>query len=156
MRINSNDYEYRVEISKPSKNEAGLYKCQIANDHGQMQVYLHLNIEGMTDSAKRMTKDAPTFIDTPKIVSLNNGQLVNMIARYQAKEQYYCSWSKKGTSLSESEKVQIYHGKVDNNTYEYRVELREPTENASGLYKCLIGNDHGQNQVYLTMDIKGK
>jgi hypothetical protein len=151
-KINARTFEYRVEIHMPSKNEAGLYKCLIANDHGQNQVYLHMNVEACP---VKKTKDAPTFIQVPKIVSLNNGQLVQMIARYQAKEQCYCTWSKKGISLSENEKVQVYHGKINNNSYEYRVEIREPTENTLGLYKCLVGNDNGQNQVYLNMEIKG-
>jgi len=159
-KISSRTYEYRAEIEKPSENDAGLYKCQIANEHGQMQVYLHLDIERCLnideDLPFRMTRDAPTFIKPPKIVYLNDGQLIQMIAKYQAKEQCYCSWSKKGISLSESENVQVHHKKVNSNYYEYKLEVHDPTPDLSGLYKCLVGNDNGQNQVYLIMDVKEK
>jgi len=155
-KLNVNSFEYRVEVREPTEKTLGLYKCLVGNEHGQNQIYLQMNIKGLSGLAvKRLTKYAPTFIDTPKIISSNNGKLVQMIARYQAKEQCHCSWSKKGTPLSESQKVQVFHKKLNVNSFEYRVEVREPNRYTAGLYKCLVGNEHGQMQVYLNLIIEG-
>merc|ERR1712223_539345 len=149
-------YEYRVEIQKPDKQLAGLYKCQVKNSKGQMQVYLHFALPTKATLAKRTTKNAPTFLETPRIISLNNGKSVLMIAKYQAKEQCYCAWSKKGSSISESKTVKIVHNKTGTNCYEYIVEIKEVNKSTSGMYKCLIANDNGQMQVYLNLDLKAK
>ena len=52
-------------------------------------------------------KDVPSFCETPKIISMNNGKLIQMVARYEASEKCYCSWSKKGAPISESQNVKI-------------------------------------------------
>merc|ERR1711879_406706 len=122
-RINSDSYEYRVEIMKPTQDKAGLYRCQVKNNYGQMQVYLKLNIESKPDLTKRKTKEAPTFVDMPKIISLNNGKLVQMIARYEASDKCYCTWSKKGVPVFEKDNVKIFHEKINARSYEYRVEM---------------------------------
>jgi len=101
-------------------------------------------------------KEAPTFLDTPRIITLNNGRLVQMIARYQASEKCNCSWSKKGTPISESQRIQIFHEKINFNTFEYRVELQEPNKDTAGLYKCLVKNGNGQMQVYLNLNFEGE
>jgi len=151
-KLNVNSFEYRVEVREPNRYTAGLYKCLVGNEHGQMQVYLNLIIEGVSDLPKRKTRDAPTFLDTPKI-TMKNGS-VHMIARYQAKEQCHCNWSKKGVSLSESQKVQVSHKKLNVNSFEYRVEVREPNIRTAGLYKCMVANDNGQMQVYLNLGVE--
>ena len=45
-------------------------------------------------------QEAPTFLETPKIITLNKGKLVQMIARYEASEKCFCNWSKKGKLFS--------------------------------------------------------
>ena len=102
------------------------------------------------------SKEAPTFLDTPRIITLNNGNLVQMIARYHASEKCNCSWSKKGTPISESQRVKIFHEKINFNTYEYRVEIQEPSIDTSGLYKCMVKNGSGQMQVYLSLNIEAE
>ena len=130
-----------------NKSMAGLYKCLVANDNGQMQVYLNLDLK-----TQRRTKDCPTFEETPKIITMKNGS-VQMIARYQAKEQSHCTWSRKGFSVCESKTVKIYQKKINKNTFEYIVEMKKPDANMAGLYKCLVANDNGQMQVYLHLDL---
>merc|ERR1712223_947796 len=150
-KLNFNSFEYRVEVREPNRYTAGMYKCMVANDNGQMQVYLNLAAESF-----RNTKEAPTFEEIPKIITLNNGKLVQMIARYQASKKCNISWSKKGANLSESQNIKIFHEKIDLNSYEYRCEIQSPTKNEAGLYKCMVMNDHGQMQVYLHLNIETK
>ena len=42
--LNSSAYEYRLEIYEPDQETAGLYKCVVKNNHGQLQVNLNLNV----------------------------------------------------------------------------------------------------------------
>jgi len=42
-RLNTNYYEYRVEIPEPNKKEVGLYKCLVVNNDGQIPVYFNLD-----------------------------------------------------------------------------------------------------------------
>ena len=89
-----------------------------------------------------------------KIITSKDGKLIQMIARYQAKEQCHCNWSKKGTPISESQNVKVFHEKINARSYEYRVEIHRPNKDAAGLYKCQVKNGNGQMQVYLHLDIK--
>ena len=109
-----------------------------------------MDIKSKSGVTKKITRNAPTFLDTPKII-MNNGS-VHMIAKYQAKEQCHCSWSKKGVPISEGQKIHVSHIRLNTNCYEYRVEIREPNKYTSGLYKCMVANDNGQMQVYLNLD----
>merc|ERR1712083_508794 len=136
-KIDARFYEYRVEMNKPNMSQAGLYKCVIANDHGQMQVYLTLDL----DSSKTRP---PTFLETPSIVTLNKGKVVQMIGRYDAAEKCQCSWSNKGEALSEGRNIKIFHEKINNAFYEYRVEIQDPNKANSGLYRCQVKNGYGQ------------
>ena len=99
---------------------------------------------------------APTFLETPKIISLNNGKLVQMIARYQASEKCHCSWSRKGTSISECQTVKIFHEKINSDSFEYRIEIRKPAKKDAGLYRCQVKNVYGQMQVYLHLNVETK
>ena len=89
----------------------------------QMQVYLSLDSQTISGMVKRIARKAPTFYEPPKIVSLNSGKMVQMIARYQASEKCYCTWSKKGMPVSESQTTKFFHEKINSSTYEYRIEI---------------------------------
>merc|ERR1712020_602544 len=83
----SNEYEIALEIQDPSAEDGGDYKCLVKNDHGQLQAKLNLNIEAepaAAAQAKSPITDAPTFVEKPKIVTLNDGKLVQLIVRYKA------------------------------------------------------------------------
>merc|ERR1712018_476778 len=66
----------KCEIQDPSADDGGDYKCLVKNDHGQLQAKLNLNIEAepaaAAAQAKSPTTDAPTFVEKPKIVTLND------------------------------------------------------------------------------------
>merc|ERR1711881_331351 len=44
-KIGLNSYEFGLEIYEGNNKSAGLYKCMVKNDYGQLQVNLNLNIE---------------------------------------------------------------------------------------------------------------
>ena len=59
-KIALNSYQYGLEIYEPNSKSAGLYKCMVKNDHGQLQVNLNLNIEPDGQVASTIkTSEAP-------------------------------------------------------------------------------------------------
>ena len=59
-KIALNSYQFGLEIYEPNSKSAGLYKCMVKNDHGQLQVNLNLNIEPDGQVASTIkTSEAP-------------------------------------------------------------------------------------------------
>ena len=152
-RIDETSYECRLEILEASVNDAGMYSCYVLNDYGQLQANLNLNIESEPETQSE-NKVPPIFVDTPEIVSLNNGKLVHLIVRYKASLRCNCSWIFKETTIKQSLNMKIIHEQISTDIYEYRLEIYEPSLRKSGLYKCLVKNDHGQLQANLNLTIE--
>ena len=152
-RIDETSYECRLEILEASVSDAGMYSCYVLNDYGQLQANLNLNIESEPEIQSE-NKVPPIFVDTPEIVSLKNGKLVHLIVRYKASLKCNCLWIFKETTIKQSLNMKIIHEQISTDIYEYRLEIHEPSLRKSGLYKCLVKNDHGQLQANLNLTIE--
>merc|ERR1712038_692637 len=149
----SNEYEIALEIQDPSAEDGGDYKCLVKNDHGQLQAKLNLNIEA-EPQAPGKTTDAPTFVEKPKIVTLNEGKLVQLIVKYKASSKCTCSWYYKETLIQQSQSIQVFHESISKNEYECRLEIQEPGPNTAGMYKCLVSNEKGEINANLMLNIQ--
>merc|ERR1711971_1409485 len=149
----TNEYEIALEIQDPSAEDGGDYKCLVKNDHGQLQAKLNLNIEA-EPQAPGKTTDAPTFVEKPKIVTLQEGKLVQLIVRYKASSKCTCSWYYKETMIQQSQSMQVFHEKVDSSSYECRLEIKEPGANTAGMYKCLVSNEKGEINANLMLNVQ--
>merc|ERR1711874_554564 len=149
----SNEYEIALEIQDPSAEDGGDYKCLVKNDHGQLQAKLNLNIEA-EPQAPGKTTDAPTFVEKPKIVTLQEGKLVQLIVRYKASSKCTCSWYYKETMIQQSQSMQVFHEKVDSSSYECRLEIKEPGANTAGMYKCLVSNEKVEINANLMLNVQ--
>merc|ERR1712045_183936 len=149
----TNEYEIALEIQDPSADDGGDYKCLVKNDHGQLQAKLNLNIEA-EPAVPGKTMDAPTFTEKPKIVTLNEGKLVQLIVRYKASSKCTCSWYYKETMIEQSQSMQVFHEKVDSTSYECRLEIKEPGANTAGMYKCLVSNEKGEINANLMLNVQ--
>merc|ERR1712066_502805 len=149
----TNEYEIALEIQDPSAEDGGDYKCLVKNDHGQLQAKLNLNIEA-EPQAPGKTTDAPTFVEKPKIVTLQEGKLVQLIVRYKASSKCTCSWYYKETMIQQSQTMQVFHEKVDSSSYECRLEIKEPGANTAGMYKCLVSNEKGEINANLMLNVQ--
>merc|ERR1712066_178491 len=149
----TNEYEIALEIQDPSAEDGGDYKCLVKNDHGQLQAKLNLNIEA-EPQAPGKTTDAPTFVEKPKIVTLQEGKLVQLIVRYKASSKCTCSWYYKETMIQQSQSMQVFHEKVDSSSYECRLEIKEPGSNTAGMYKCLVSNEKGEINANLMLNVQ--
>ncbi len=67
-------------LQAPSAEDGGDYKCVVKNDLGQLQAKLNLNIEAepATPTPEQAAAGAPTFTEKPKIVTLEDGRLVQV------------------------------------------------------------------------------
>merc|ERR1711953_1082625 len=149
----SNEYEIALEIQDPSAEDGGDYKCLVKNDHGQLQAKLNLNIEAEPQASGKTTW-APTFVEKPKIVTLQEGKLVQLIVRYKASSKCTCSWYYKETMIQQSQSMQVFHEKVDSSSYECRLEIKEPGANTAGMYKCLVSNEKGEINANLMLNVQ--
>merc|ERR1712018_769299 len=149
----TNEYEIALEIQDPSAEDGGDYKCLVKNDHGQLQAKLNLNIEA-EPQAPGKTTDAPTYVEKPKIVTLQEGKLVQLIVRYKASSKCTCSWYYKETMIQQSQSMQVFHEKVDSSSYECRLEIKEPGANTAGMYKCLVSNEKGEINANLMLNVQ--
>ena len=71
-------------FQSPNAEDGGDYKCIVKNELGQLQAKLNLNIEAepATPSPDQAAAGAPTFTEKPKIVTLEEGRLVQVGAHY--------------------------------------------------------------------------
>merc|ERR1712110_209780 len=91
--------------------------------------------------------------EKPKIVTQESGKLVQMIVRYKAESQCQCQWFFKETSITEPTTTRIIHQKHES-YYECRLEMTDPTQDAAGMYKCIVRNDQGEINANLTLNIQ--
>merc|ERR1712113_207303 len=153
MGKESNEYEIALEIQDPSADDGGDYKCLVKNEMGQLQAKLNLNIEAEPATPGKTT-DAPTFTEKPKIVTLNEGKLVQLIVKYKAVSKCTCSWYYKETMIKQSQSIQVFHEKIDESSYECRLEIKDPGPDTAGMYKCLVSNDKGEINANLMLNIQ--
>ena len=126
----------------------------VKNDLGQLQAKLNLNIEAEpTTPTAPSVAGAPTFTEKPKIVTLESGKLVQMIVRYKAESKCECQWFFKETMITETATTKIIHEQKES-YYECRLEMQDPTQDAAGMYKCIVRNEHGEINANLTLNIQ--
>ena len=44
-KVDSSSYECRLEIKEPGANTAGMYKCLVSNEKGEINANLMLNVQ---------------------------------------------------------------------------------------------------------------
>merc|ERR1712223_845502 len=148
-----NEYEIALGMQDPSADDGGDYKCLVKNEMGQLQAKLNLNIEAEPATPGKTT-DAPTFVEKPKIVTLNEGKLVQLIVKYKASSKCTCSWFYKETQIQQSQSIQVFHEKVDTSSFECRLEIQDPGPDTAGMYKCLVSNEKGEINANLMLNIQ--
>jgi len=92
------------------------------NEYGQLQAKLNLNIEAEPSAAPQAQGQAPTFVEKPKIVTKEDGKLIQLIVRYRAESRCECIWSFKETTITETRTMKIVHEKSFD-YWECRIEL---------------------------------
>merc|ERR1712111_308022 len=151
--LSNDEYEIMLEISKPPAEDGGDYKCMMKNEYGQLQAKLNLNIEAEPSAAPQAQGQAPTFVEKPKIVTKEDGKLIQLIVRYRAESRCECIWSFKETTITETRTIKIVHEKSFD-YWECRIELTDPAPENAGLYKCVVNNKYGEINANLSLNIE--
>ncbi len=150
------NHDVALEIKNPDGGDGGDYKCIVKNDIGQLQAKLNLNIESEpSDQPKAAASgEAPTFTEKPKITTLKDGKLVQLIVRYKSVKICDCQWFFKETQIKTTSKMKIYHEKTEEEKFECRLEIEEPSPDMAGMYKCLVANEKGEINANLMLNIE--
>ena len=98
--------------------------------------------------------ESPTFVEKPEIVILDEGKLVQLIVLYRSLSKCTCSWSYKEAVIQESSSMKVVHEKIESTSYECKLEIKEPDEKNTGMYKCLISNEKGEINANLMLNIQ--
>merc|ERR1712233_265404 len=151
--LSNDEYEIMLEISKPSAEDGGDYKCMMKNEYGQLQAKLNLNIEAEPSAAPQAQGQAPTFVEKPKIETKEDGKLIQLIVRYRAESKCECIWSFKETTITETSTMKIVHEKSFD-FWECKIELMGPAPENAGLYKCVVNNKYGEINANLSLNIE--
>ena len=83
---------------------------------------MNIEAEPATPTPAATVAGAPTFTEKPKIVTLEEGKMVQMIVRYKAEAQCECQWFFKETKIVESTVTKVVHQKHES-YYECRLEM---------------------------------
>ena len=78
---------------------------------------------------------------------------VVVVLRYKAESQCQCQWFFKETSIVETTTTRIVEEKTES-YFECRLEMTDPTQDAAGMYKCIVRNDQGEINANLTLNIQ--
>ncbi|KAK6619856.1 hypothetical protein RUM44_006255 [Polyplax serrata] len=142
-------YLLTLEISSPTKEDGGNYRCNAFNCFGESNANIALNFQGGDDEGF-----APTFVDKPKIIPSDTGTLITMKCKCKAKPRPIITWYRGTTVVKESSKIKMTTVDLGEDTYEIIMEIQDPTNADGGTYKCNTKNDFGESNANLNLNIE--
>ena len=133
-------YLLALEISNPTKDDGGNYRCNACNACGESNANIALNFQGMSldwhrNGNGKLTRPvvggeeeadggAPTFIEKPKIIPNETGTLITMKCKCRAKPAPVVTWYKDTTQVKESARIKFKTVPMENDTYELVMEIK--------------------------------
>uniref|UniRef100_A0AC35U477 Twitchin n=1 Tax=Rhabditophanes sp. KR3021 TaxID=114890 RepID=A0AC35U477_9BILA len=146
-------YKAILIIKEPSAGDGGAYKCTAINEHGDSNANINLNFAGGAEPDKANGK-GPTFIGKPRIIPKDGGALILMECKVKSTSKPSARWSKDGTPLSIGGLYQDIFTDCGDDTYLCQLEIRKPTANDAGAYRCTIKDDQGETNANLTLNFE--
>ena len=62
-KVDSSSYECRLEIKEPGANTAGMYKCLVSNEKGEINANLMLNVQVYLSQCLKTQKEDKRIVD---------------------------------------------------------------------------------------------
>ncbi|XP_026819249.1 muscle M-line assembly protein unc-89-like [Rhopalosiphum maidis] len=142
-------YLLRLEITNPTKEDGGNYRCNACNIFGESNANISLNFQG-GDSGSGF---APSFIEKPRIIPNESGTLITLRCNCTANPKPEVMWYKGTKLVTETSKISM---KVtgQENTYEILLLIQDPIGPDSGTYRCHVKNEHGESNANLNLNIE--
>merc|ERR1712154_508146 len=110
-KVDLTSYKCWLEIKKPNLDNVGPYKCMIKGDSSQLTANLNLDIEDEPESHEDKAI-APKFLEKPKIVIMNEGNLAQLIVCYKAQSKCSYNWYYKEKLIKQEATKSVYHEKI--------------------------------------------
>jgi len=142
-------YLLRLEITNPTKEDGGNYRCNACNIFGESNANISLNFQG-GDTGSGM---APSFIEKPRIIPNESGTLITLRCICTANPKPEVTWFKGTKIVTESSKISMKVSGQEN-TYEVLLLIQDPIGPDSGTYRCHVKNEHGESNANLNLNIE--
>ncbi|CAG2056364.1 unnamed protein product, partial [Timema podura] len=112
-------YLLTLEISNPTKEDGGNYRCNAFNNFGESNANIALNFQGGDDAGF-----APSFVEKPRIIPNETGTIITMKCKCKAKPQPVVTWYRGTTIVKESSKIKIRSLDKEDDSYELTLEIQ--------------------------------
>jgi hypothetical protein len=145
-------YLLTLEISNPTREDGGNYRCNAFNVYGESNANIALNFQGGDNAAGF----APSFIEKPKIIPNESGTLITMKCKCKAKPKPDVTWFRGTTVVKESSKIKIKVLDVEEDIYELSLEIKDPSGPDGGTYRCHVKNEFGESNANLNLNIEAE
>lgn len=145
-------YLLQLEIKNPVNEDGGTYRCNACNGLGESNANIALNFQGNDESEAESTLK---FIQRPKIIPKEDGNLIVMECRVKSAEKPTVTWSKAGSVVKESSRIKQVVKSEGKDEYLVYMEINSPLAADGGQYKCTIKNSKQEINANLTLNIEG-
>uniref|UniRef100_A0AAG5CSE1 Twitchin n=1 Tax=Anopheles atroparvus TaxID=41427 RepID=A0AAG5CSE1_ANOAO len=150
--ISIDTYLLTLQISQPTANDGGIYRCHAFNPFGESNAHITLNFKANENERGF----APSFVEKPKIIPNKLGTLITMKCRCRSKPKPTVKWMRKKQEVTSSSKVALEVKTVDEDTYELTLNIKDPNADDGGSYSCIISNEFGESSATLNLNIEAE
>ncbi|XP_050099300.1 twitchin isoform X8 [Anopheles aquasalis] len=150
--ISIDTYLLTLQISQPTANDGGIYRCHAFNPFGESNAHITLNFKANENERGF----APSFVEKPKIIPNKLGTLITMKCRCRSKPKPTVKWMRKKQEVTSSNKVALEVKTVDEDTYELTLNIKDPNADDGGSYSCIISNEFGESSATLNLNIEAE
>uniref|UniRef100_A0A914C5C4 Ig-like domain-containing protein n=1 Tax=Acrobeloides nanus TaxID=290746 RepID=A0A914C5C4_9BILA len=148
-------YKATLVIKEPNANDGGAYKCTASNQLGESNANINLNFAGGGEEKETTpSSKGPTFVGKPRIIPKDGGVLILMECKVKSLSRPTAKWSKDGVTLTMGSLYQDVFTDLGDNTYLCQLEIRRPSANEAGQYRCNIKNDQGETNANLSLNFQ--
>lgn len=107
--ISNDTYLLTLQISQPTANDGGIYRCHAFNPFGESNAHITLNFKANENDRGF----APSFVEKPKIIPNKLGTLITMKCRCRSKPKPTVKWMRKKQEVKSSNRVALEVKTVD-------------------------------------------
>ncbi|GFQ82950.1 hypothetical protein TNCT_309441, partial [Trichonephila clavata] len=146
-------YLLTLEIQDPVTEDGGNYRCNAINDLGESNANIALNFQGGDSKSEGL---APEFLEKPRIIPKEGGKLIIMQCKVKAQPRPTITWYQGTKLVKETNRVQAKVVEGAGDEYTVSLEVRDPSKDDGGAYKCHMVNEHGELNANLNLDIQAE
>ncbi|XP_022252540.1 disorganized muscle protein 1-like [Limulus polyphemus] len=152
--LTSDKYNHSValEIAKIAAKDGGEYKVIAKNKHGEGYATISLNIEG-DGKPKIPLGKAPRFPQKPTIRQVGDNLILECVL--EANPFPEITWYHGTRQISEGERHKCIKSDIAKDTYGLSLEIRGPTTEDAGNYRCNAVNELGESNANIALNFQG-